>query len=68
MYLFRCKKALHFFTGYEKRSTYPSLSFQIEKLIFYASSDSYHDLLFAQMQIVFLIETVSECESRLFLS
>ena len=52
----------------KKRSTYPSLSFRIEKLIFYASSDSYHDLLFVQMQIIFPGEAVNECESRLFLS
>ena len=52
----------------QKRSTYPSLSFQIEKPIFSAPSDSYHDLLFAQMQIIFPEETMNECESRLFLS
>ena len=51
----------------KKRSTYPGLSFHIEKLIFYSSSDSYHDFLFVQMQIMFPGETVNECESRLFL-
>ena len=36
--------------------------------IFYTSSDSYHDLLFAQMQILFPVEKVNECVPRLFLS
>ena len=49
----------------KKSSTYPSLSFHIEKEVFCASSDSYHDLLFVQMQIIFSGETVNECESRL---
>ena len=52
----------------KKRSTYPSLLFQIEKLIFYVSSDSYHDLPFAQMQIIFPGETVNEYEPCLLLS
>ena len=65
-YLFWYKQALHFFTSYEKSSTYPSLSFLIEKLIFCASSDSYHNFLFTHMQIIFPVETVNECESCLF--
>ena len=52
----------------KKRSTYPSLLFYIEKLIFYASSDSYHDLLFVQMQIIYPGEAVNECEPRLLLN
>ena len=52
----------------KKRSTYPSPLFQIEKLTFYAFPDSYHDLLFAQMQIIFPREIVNECDSSLLLS
>ena len=37
-------------------------------IIFYASSNSYHDLLIVQMQILFPVEKVNECVSRLFLS
>ena len=64
----RNNEALYFFCVRKKRSTYPSLSFQIEKLILSAFSDSYHYLLFGQMQIISSVETVNECESRLFLS
>ena len=52
----------------KKWSTYPSLPLHIEKLIFYAFPNSFHDLLYAQMQIIFPVETVSECESHLLLS
>ena len=50
----------------KKRSTYLSLSFEIEKHIFYVSSNSYHDFLFAQMEIIFPVETVNECVSIIF--
>ena len=67
VYLFWNNKALYFSISYEVKVNISKPFILDRETYIYEFPSSYH-LLFAQMQIIFLVETVNECGSRLFSS